>query len=73
MTSPKTLFSAGMPGTFGTGRRGQLYSLADVVTELKRSNELHAGTSLFIVVVGAIEGEIDRADVFLILDLISDG
>lgn len=72
MTSPKTLFNGGM-GTFVTGRRGQLYNLADVVTEVKRSDELHAGSSPFIAVVCAIEGGMDRADVFLILDLISDG
>ncbi|KAG9318950.1 WD40-repeat-containing domain protein [Chiua virens] len=41
MTSPKTLVSGGT-STLGTGRRRQLYSLADVVADLKKSNEYHA-------------------------------
>ena len=44
--SPKTTFTIGM-GTFGTGRRRSLHSLADVVSEPRKSNEEHAGMSLF--------------------------
>ena len=60
-TSPKTTFTIGT-GTFGTGRRRPLHSLADVVSELRKSNEEHAGTSLFS------SWHRDRTD-----DLVSDG
>ena len=63
-TSPKTAFTG---GTLGTGRRRPLYNLVDVVADLKHSNEHHAGSSLFIAIVG-IMGGVGRAD-----DLISDG
>ena len=64
ITSPRTTFTGGA-GTFRTGRQRPLYSLADVVTELKRSSEHHAGSSLFIAT-----GYYDRDCTD---DIISDG
>lgn len=48
MMSPRTLVSGGT-GNLGTGRRRPLHSLADVVSELKRNNDFHAGSSLLLL------------------------
>lgn len=53
-TSPRSTSTMTTPftgrTTFGTGRRP--YNLVDVVADLKQSDEHHAGSSLFIAVVG---------------------
>ena len=53
-TSPRTAFTGGT--TSGMGRRRPLYNLVDVVADLRHSNDHHAGSSLFIALVGIMMG-----------------
>ena len=62
MTSPWT-FASGGTSTLATGRR-RPFNLVDVVSELKRSDEHHAGALRFITVVGIMESGVDRANGF---------
>ncbi|KAG6374607.1 hypothetical protein JVT61DRAFT_3967 [Boletus reticuloceps] len=55
IASPRTTFTGGT-GSFWRGSSRRLFSLADVVTELKQSNDHHAGSSPFVVAVGTLLG-----------------